>query len=609
MSDGKLESGTNKTESVANSHQKNPTAHSSLDPTVTKETPGTNATENTEHQKAPPALTPIEKLVKSLILGDDLKETSPTIKLGYTGLKTAKDVEAFIRSPAGKELITEIGTQLAIEQSIKDEQQFQAREHEALKHRLQAAFFLWMAGKKAYSAHKRNDLIAEQNAQHIKEAKASKSANKAQADKSTFSSSDTQLLKALDDYTKALAQNMNKHTELKEQEKSLEQQLEKLDVQEHMIDFKYDVYHAALNDFDNVLEKFEQSPDTVTDAEIQTHIDMIKAKMDEQLDEIDELIKDNKDGDAEILMKMNTALNFQLASHFDMLAVRSGKKYYADEQGNLVKSFKDAHFVMDTHDDNSQGAIQELSHSHSRIYKDEYNNHYLLKPGQTWDSIKDNTAEKAQAHKDFNQRKHEFMVVKKVVTLTHGLEATAHKERVEDVKAQIKDNKAEQMLLLNQNTLIQSARASAENIQQNPHITTPVPRPTITSGAPTMPKPSQSSATKSYRDKIEEVRQLHQVTQQDLLALASQAPGPQKIAARNFLQSEFVNLPRNAPIPFTTMQSLLKNLERFGIDATKPGVTNLRSPLELQRDASVAPEENKHPSPLSTSPSPSPFKK
>lgn len=527
------------------------------------------------------------------LISDDVEtstEQTPTIKISRFGLKTAKDILIFLRSPAGDSLMAEIGTQMSIEKSLQDYQQLEAREKALLMHRIKAAFFLWYLEKRAYAAEQQEEIIIAQNDKAIRDSgkttpiPTSSVLREVQKD---------MLLRSISDYEKALKLNLEKKQELLLEQEALEKVLAKLDKESELIVYKYSLYQNHMDEFDDTMDEFEKLDADASEAEIEERIHQIHEKMDECILEVDELIKSNQDEAAAKLIKIHTALNLNLARHYDAKAVRKGEKYYADENGNKVNSHRNAYFILATYDIQNplfKDIVPEPKHS--KVYKDEYNNYYLLKPGQTWDSIKENPQEKENAQKSFEHNKQELMAVKNLITYTKGLEWEANQGQIQRSKGILASCKNDTLVLDSQKNLIESSIASAKNMLQQLDSmkeadlgnTAPVPRPTVTGGAhhpANKAKPTVSPAH-SFRIRLKEIREMQNVTTQDLLNLASQAPANQRIPAKDFVLSAVGAIPRTAPIPYVTMQFLLKNLERFGVDATKPSVTNIKQPLEIQ---------------------------
>ncbi|BCA95901.1 hypothetical protein TUM19329_22620 [Legionella antarctica] len=608
----------------------------------------------TQNKLVPEKIPVLEKWADLITNNIDNPDQSPTIKISRFGLKNSKDVVAFLRSPAGDSVIAEIGTKLAEEKSLRQYEQLQLREKQLMMNRLKAAFFLWYIEKKAHAADQRREIILDQNEKAIKN-----SGHTTQPTTPLNPSSDrTSLMRSIADYDRAISTYQNRQDQLLNEHKILNTRLSKLDDQMSMINFKYDLYDTQLNDFDDSLTMLENAPtpdkiaeiqskidliqvqmdeiqnrvneltnlnlhdETASlmkthtslglereqylevisvDAKIQSQIDSISIEMDEILEQVDELIKLNQDEKAATLMKKHTSMGLNRARHFDMLDVRKGNKHYVTLDGKTELngqsvSFKDAHFVL------NKG---------QQIIKDG-DKHYLLQPGQDWESVKDNQEALKTAQVGFEQTKHELMVVENLVKLNKGLESTFTKTQILEVHSKIKNIETEETLIKNQTGLIQASRASAQNLLDNPNLGLTAPTPTITQGsAKPAPKQTQTSPTLLYKNKLEEFKNSPSVSQADLMNLVTKAPGVHTQAATAYLQTEFgksfyKNMLRTAPIPHLMMQSLLRNLERFGVDPTKPSVTPIKGPLEKQLEKPLEPESKNESrsqlTPLSTNP-------
>lgn len=538
------------------------------------------------------------------------QDLTPTVTMSRFGVKP-HNIREFLVSPAGKGLMTNIGMKMAAEKSLEDYRQLELRERELMMHRIRSAFFLWALEKKAHAHDKQEEIVLAQNAKAIKNSGQTPTPT---ASSTTNTTQKLGLMQAIDDYQKALEKNQEERTKLANERNELDTQLNKLHAEGELIDFKYNLFEAQLADFDDFLSKCSKLDSQLSDKEIEQHIEQVRQKMEEYLVHVDDLIMNNQDEEASILMKMHTALGLQLATHHDMLAVRDQKKYYVREDGSEAKSFEEAHFVLNTNLHTEDEALKSIAPElrRERIHK-EGNKYYLLKPGQTWDSIKDNDEARNEAHKRFEHKKPELMVVKNLVRHNKGLETDVHQERVQDVKDKIQTNENQSQLNNNQKNVIESSLAQsraalqqlnndikAQNATTPTPVPKPVPTPTVTAG-PSSPKPQpKASVAQTYKEKLELFKKMPQLemTGEQLLTLAGQAPGDQAGPARKYVKEQLAqqNIPRSAPIPYQTMQSLLKNLERFGVSASKPSVTPIQSPRELQEEA------RRGPNPFSTNP-------
>lgn len=492
----------------------------------------------------------------------------PTVNLGRFGLKTPEQVKKFLHSPAGEATIGEIGAHLALEKAIEEEQRMAQQEHRLLMSKIQALLFLWYLNKESNAAEKIKEIVIQQNEKAIEHAKSTGS-------ETQTSSTTSQSIKDLEDtianYSKAIEAIQNK-------EKVLDQKMKKLENEAAHIEIKYDIYESNLLDFE---QQLDEQPN-LTPEQIAAKINNLKEQMDAHVSEVDRLLRGGQDDAARSLLHILTGLNLQAASLHDMLSVHNKQKYFANEHGEEVSSIKDAQYTLDR----SQ-----------KLIKDEDGKLHLIKSDENWEDIKRSPEAKEAAHQAFNQLKQnpEAMSVKKVVQHNKVLENQMNTEEVKEVSKLQKDSKAQELLIGNQISQLTATRGAllkqANQATQSGAVmeqlsTSPVPTPTPTSsgGGGVAPKLSQATPTDVYKNRLQELKQASNVTRDDLINLANQAPGKNKVAANAYLQMMFINMPRTGNIPFQTMQSMLKNLERFGIDATKEGVTSIKSPNDLKHE-------------------------
>lgn len=163
----------------------------------------TSKKESKPNEPVKPFKTSFEKWIESSLLDPQAKEDSgSTINLGREGLKNASQVKKFLLSPAGKDVMAELGAQMALQRNINLQNQQDRMEHELFKRRLMAALFLWYLSKKSHAAEKVKETIREYNEKAIKNAeKASKST---QQSTSSTSQADKEFQKMLDEYEQAI---------------------------------------------------------------------------------------------------------------------------------------------------------------------------------------------------------------------------------------------------------------------------------------------------------------------------------------------------------------------------------------------------------------------
>lgn len=492
----------------------------------------------------------------------------PTLNLGRFGLKTPEDVKKFLHSPAGEAVIGEMGAKLSLDKAIQEEQQLEQREHRLLMSKIKAILFLWYLESKAHASSKVKEAIMKQNEKAIENSKIHTPEKPATAIKQSIASVDS----TMDNFFEALKIIQAKETKL-------DQKMAKLENDGAHIAAKYDIYEANLDLFD---QQLDNEPE-LSKSEIEKKLQDLAEKMDEHSFEVDRLLSEDKEDEARALLHALTGLNLQAASLHDMLAVHNQEKHLADEKGNPVKSIKDAQFVLN---------------KDQKLVKDDNGELHLIKAtdenvNEVWDAIKRDPVAKAASHADFENMKQnpQAMSVKKVVQHNKVMENSMHSQQVAEVQKLQSDNQSAKILVGNEisqltadrgNLLKQANQPLAEMEEMSPSPS-PKPTPTPKMSASAGPKSGQANSTDVFKARLQELKQATHVSREDLINLANQAPGKNRIAANAYLQMELVNMPRFGNIPFQTMQSMLKNLERFGVDSTKEAVTNITNPLDLKQ--------------------------
>jgi hypothetical protein len=508
-----------------------------------------------------PALT-LEKWVESVIFPKQDNPTQLALMLSRFGLKNAQDTISFLKTPAGKSELAAISEQNAHNAEIIREQQLAIREHEMRMHQLRAMFLLLFVEKKAHASHQMYDAIQAQidKILHKDDVKPPVAAS------NTTHPAYESLLESIASYEKTLV-NLNTQQDLaKVKEEALERLLVTLN----------EIYNESLHEFEH-LDTNQLDPKFISQ-----RIEELTKEIDQHAEKVSLAITENK-LDAALLMYKHQALHFKKTNFEEASEVCKGEKCYADEHGSQVTSFKKAHFIL---------TLEQ------KIVKHE-EKHYLLKPGQELHLI--SQEEKELAHTNYLTQKPSLMCIKQQITNAQGNEIAAHKNQVEDTKTQLKENKEEQLLIANMIKLVQSNLANAKHLEKQPQLSPEMaPRPTPTAGAAPTPKPAQTATTQLFRDKIIELRgKDKQLTSRDLHTLASLAPEKDR-AALDALLKNAPKINSTAPVPFQTQQSFLKYIEGFGINATKPAVTNIKSPMaKEEKQASFI-----NPNPFKTNPSP-----
>lgn len=515
--------------------------------------------------KTTATIKPLDEWIKSIF--SSAKDQLSTANLSRFGLENASEVLAFLKSPAGEVTMGEIANKLNIEEAYKEEQRMEQQDHRLLMERLKALLLFWFVEEKVDAASKNRELVLQQIEKILNIGKKTALSNNSVEELDQHNALEDMLA----GYDQAIKVNQEKSHLLESKAYKLEQKSLALEVEGKAIDSKYALYHDSLNEIDEMKE--------LNPTDIENHIQQLSTEMDSHVDELNKVIE--IDDEAKSLMNKHNAMNLKLAAFHDMLAVHQNKKYYTDMNGDPVSSFKTANFILDR---------GKNGQSDQRIIK-ENGTFYLLQPGQDWNAVKDNQEALKKAEQQYDRLKSELMCVKQSITHNQKLEVSDHKDRIAENQAQRAQNKESHLLLQNQLNLLQASRASACNALHQPSPG-PIPRPTATKSSASASKPSQATTTLFYKEQIQQIK-ASELTFEHLFQIAKKAPGD-KEAALTYLDQALANRPRTTPIPFTLMQSLLKNLARFGVDPLKPSVTSIESPAPMPTPLSTMPDPYRH---------------
>lgn len=494
------------------------------------------------------------------------EDYSPTIKLSRFGIKTPTDFKILLGSPAGKSLIERIAKKLALEQAIKEDRQFEARQRALRIARIKAFLFLCFIEEKAHAFDKIRDFINQENEKAIERAKPAETRAKASP---AITNTNVDILELTKAYNKAVEEAQLKMTE----GERLENQLDQILLQKLQLDSKYATFQRRLED----LEQSYNDYSILTPVELEATINEHFSKIEELLLSVQMALEHNEDHKAILLGQEINGINLFLAVLRDMSAVRENQKFYADALGNEITSYKDAEMIL-AHGD------KVLKHN---------NKLYLVKVGEDWDQIKENARSLEKAHHNLIEAKS----INKLVIHNKELEYNFNSKRQEDIKSSITSNFADQMTIANQVNQLAALRAnvSYDTKQADADQTSPAPRltPSFSNKTSAEPQVKKSSSTATIKAELEQLRNNKSATYQDILVFDSKIPAGE---AKNTLASMLPNLPRTGPIPDMIMQNLLQNMARFGVDPYKPSVTAARTP-----SADKA-EERQYPTPFKTTP-------
>lgn len=501
---------------------------------------------------------------------------SPSIFLSRFGLKTSGAIDQFLASPAGKEVITEMTQEFANEKAREEQRQIARQDHELLIRRIKIVLFLWFLEKEAHASDKIKELINAQIEKKLGQPKAHSSEHNALDE----AKRQANLQAVLNDYTQKIVNAESARSSLKSDENKLLSDLAGLEQLEIQRIAKYALYSEHLTD--EQFNAFLTEDGIIDTAAITKEHAQLQQQMEALYIQIDERITNDEDP-SELIQQQN-ALNLKFANLHDLLSVHKGTKYYTDAEGQPVKNLQHSSFI--------------LNKDEKIVY--EQGQYYLLKPSQSWEAVKEHPEAMQQAKAQFERSKTEIMTVKKVVSYNRGAEETAHNNTVENKQFALNVNNAEQRLIENQIRLLQSARSEVQAALAAPSLSL---RPTITPSVTTHTQAQKSTAPRPspqmvqvYKQELERLKLVQQVTQEDLLTLASKAPGvTNQTNAQLYIKALFASGgTRIGSLPPQFKEQLFKRMEEFG------GV----NPLRDQQQATPPASTYKSPTPFDMRPNP-----
>lgn len=481
------------------------------------------------------------------------------IDLSRFGLRTSKDVIAFLHTPAGEETLNEISQEIAAEMVLEQKKMAEA-DQESLAHLVRASVLLGLISKNAHATAKQKE-FAQQALEHLKHQSKSSVTHSA-SDREAREQFNRRVEGYYQQAEQMIAEQMASAAAEREM---LTDRVQRLEEEGKDLGGKYDLYQKEVNDV-------EASSDNATPEEIEKEIAALTESMESQVDEINKLVEHNHEA-RELLAKHN-ATNLKVAHLKDLLAVHQGEKCFTDEKGNVVSSAKDAHFILNKGEDGQPS---------QKIVQDKDGKMYLLKAGQDWDSVKDNKEALKEASQNYEHAKQELMTVKKVVQHHKVAEAALNKDQIAQTQDKLVQNTNEQRNLANQLSLVQAARAQLE---QN--------HPNLEQAGVVLPSASVSSTKSAAHSVGSSINQLRaaqvQLTDKEVLDIIEKLP----VNARAKLEAELNNFPaqklnaavRSGTILPEQMRFLFQALERIGVDI-QPDKT--RDPLAKAKAELTAP--------------------
>ncbi|KTD48840.1 Dot/Icm system substrate protein LidA [Legionella rubrilucens] len=549
--------------------------------------------------------------------------------VGRYGIKTAKDVIAFLKSPAGDSVKIMIGEELAQVAALEEFKRQEYQTHEIRQHRLLAFLLLGLLYREAHARH-----VVEANTQQAEARVQQGEANISQEQQRAREQRTAALNQSLTSFNNTAAAIESRLSQKELELDSVQRELQAINPQEMAL--RYEIFDQHLSeldiqfqlpelDIDEQIASLEtqkaaleaqlqaQAPETLASALVDpnappqgldsgnlrekidqlsarihalkqqkiaganAHIpqieDKIKAlsdKLESQLDDIQQLIESGKDEEARKILLEHNGLHLQIAGLKDMMGVLKGEKVLYKEDGQVAKSFDEAAFV--------------LPMDKKVVKRDD--KFYLIGAKQDLSTMDEHDV--LQAQKDFERARPEISNLKLLVKHNHGLE----NERLQQVQDKSRSLHNDIMTLRNQLTQIQAARSEvvAEMQKLDPTMTPEsLIRPSIPTPTPTSkpvnsvgkPAPQVPHSTQVFKMLFEIIQRLPpdpkgaaDQLEKEMEDMHKAKGKPMSEKVREILRKEILDPVRNGitPIPKIPMDTLIRCMPYFGANPEKPNV-------------------------------------
>ncbi len=506
--------------------------------------------------------------------------------LSQYGIKSARDMISFLKSPTGEKTKKLLGDLLVLLVALKDLTVEQVQREQLLRQLFMAQIRLYIIAKKEARA-KLNAAYQQQ----IDKSLAYGAAVAAQQSSTSTSVNPDYYDNVLRDHIRdsyALATHVleNQLHDSLEEAQLLEEEIALHEAEVARIMERYailDTHLQALDDHADLLETVPSSAGQIEATEASLLI--IQEKIRDLSKSIQQHVVNGENSEAEVLLHHLDGLNVRAEGMRTLLSALQQQKTYYDAEGSQTDSFKNAAYIVE---------------NQQHLYKDkESGKLYLLNAGQNFEDM--TADEKATAQDNFEQSKPELAVVKHKINQYRTSELGLFAEKKQSLINRSENLQKEILDLTNQFNQAKAAEAGALALILEPKTDlskVPTPKPTMKSSL--SPVKPNFSPTQSYRHILQLMRfnpSQEAINQfKNGLLLANGQPNK---AAQNMISN---TIRPNERIMGTKMNNLLANLERLGVSANKPGVTSIQSahPNKPQKENRAG----NSPTPFKTTPSP-----
>lgn len=465
--------------------------------------------------------------------------------LSRFGLRSALDVVAFLRSPAGDSVRAIIGEELA-EMAAHDKlNTFLQRETLRIVHLLLGLTYAKHA--KAQSLNEWMHHLQEQFL-HRQEVTSAPPSHAETAYQNALSDTVTSHLHSTAFIQQSLDERLAASGDLAAELIQTEEDIVKTQQ-------KYDLFDSDVEDMLS-----NHAPETTEIAKLHDRLSQLTAQVQAQAESVEALLNEGKEEQAREQMLISNRHGVQIALLQEMLGVVEGTHTLHSEKSETTPTFANADFILEG---------KKIVHHNGK--------QYLLRSTQELSDLT-TPQEKEDAHQAFHQLKMrpDTMTIKRLLEHNRQLEHNAHAQRKTRLSTQSEKMQQEIATLTHQLVTLQATKASIASClpQPSPQPKAPLKpsnNPSLSSAAPSLtPGPlPQAAPLANSRSFIPSYRQMLLLMQTNpsanSLAQLQRSLTQLGIQQNAPFAQEVSKIKPGMPIQPLTMQTLLTTLERFGV--------------------------------------------
>ena len=394
------------------------------------------------------------------------------------GLQDAVAGIAFLKSPAGHDVMRMVREELTEEAEKEENEEFLASEESKAHHRRLAFLLLALMSEGEAAADALNEAINAQNEAilHAHEELQHEAAARA----FEMAEQDAYYRPQLESYEHAVKDIDQKLSQKNLEDKQADKNISDLEKEGKALKAEDETLQNNLTEMDTFEESTNASPDQ--SKQIDQRIDSLESNLQTQDESIKGLVESGDDVAAKKAINNRQGTQLQLEGLREKQDVVQGRKHFWTDKGDKVDSHKDAHIALD---------------SKKQIVK-EGGKCYLIPAGESLDSIKNsaNGQEKlANSHNEFKKALTDHGTVHKKTQRASDEKQANHAQRFTEAHAHKATVQRDMQLLQSDKTKIQTAQNQLKLKQQRTIQRLEQPSQSRLAPQPNSPTPLRNTAT------------------------------------------------------------------------------------------------------------------